>query len=310
LTESDVALFRLRNDYRCLNESFKTSFAFRFGRGAGFCAEMLGLIKSMMHCLHGRVRLCMSQGGRPVGINIAGGFTDYFEALFPEIDAGLFNALNVQAVRGSGRFPIVRRGVSALLHATTGAERFMMDDPGALPARLVVPELGIDSDYWDACAILARMAWAYRPQVGNEVAGIISGWAIPKSYVSVHVRRGDKNRESPYANSDGYVSAIKQARPEGGDVVIASDDGKALSELAGLLPARYRVIPCSANDARGHRQEEFNRLPAAERFSRLKRFLAELEILRGGELFIGSAGSNVTYLIEMMRAGRGVVQLR
>jgi len=50
-------------------------------------------------------------------------------------------------------------------------------------------------------------------------------------------------------------------------------------------------------------------LPAADRFRQVNRFLAELELLRGGDLFVGSAGSNVTYLIEMMRAGRGVLQV-
>ena len=106
MTGTDPALARLRGDYRRLNQSFDSSLAFRFGRGGGFCAEMLCLIKSMMYCLDRRYCLCMSQGGRPAGIGIVNGFTDYFEPLFPDVDAGIFNALNVQTVRGSGRLPV------------------------------------------------------------------------------------------------------------------------------------------------------------------------------------------------------------
>jgi len=306
VTQPEPALVQLRSDYRRLNASFETSFAFRFGRGGGFCAEMLGLVKSMMCCLHRKSRLCLSRGGRPTGIGVVNGFADYFEPLFPEIDAGILNALNLQAVRGSGRFPIARRGVSRLLRAATGVDLFMMDDLGALPARLVVPELGIDAEYLDACALLIGLIWVYPPEVEQEIIRTRADWDVPASYISVHVRRGDKISESPYVALDRYVTAIERARPEGCAVVVASDDASAADELARLLPPRFQVVSCSAPSGRGFSRSGFNQLPAPERYRQVKRFLAELEVLRHGDLFVGAASSNVTYLIEMMRAGRGV----
>jgi hypothetical protein len=267
---------------------------------------MLGLVKSMLTCLHSRTRLCLSRGGRSTGVGVVNGFTDYFEPLFPEIDAGVFNALNVEVVRGSGRFPIVRRGVSRLLRAATGAEFFMMDDLGALPARLAVPELGIDAEYRNARALLLRLAWAYRPDVGQEVMRKVSEFGLPDSYLSVHVRRGDKISESPYVALDRYVAAIDRARPEGCVVALASDDGRVADELARLLPSRFQAIVCSVPGSAGFSQSGFNQLPAPERYRQVKRFVAELEVLRRGDLFVGAASSNVTYLIEMMRSGRGV----
>jgi hypothetical protein len=309
VTQPDSALVQLRSDYRRLNDSFETSFAFRFGRGGGFCAEMLGLVKSMMTCLHRRTQFCLSRGGPPTGIGVVNGFADYFEPLFPEIDAGIFNALNLETIRGSGRFPILRRGASRLLRAATGAEFFMMDDLGALPPRLVVPELGIDAEYADACALLVRLVWIYRPDVQQEVMRTVSDWGVPDCYVSVHVRRGDKHVESAYVALDRYVAAIDRARRDGCAVVVASDDGSAADELARLLPPRFQVAVCSAPGSGGFRQSGFNRLPAPERYRQVKRFLAELEVLRRGALFVGAASSNVTYLIEMMRAGRGVLRV-
>jgi hypothetical protein len=300
----------LRDRYRRLNRAFESSYAFRFGRGGGFCAEMLGLVRSMMCCLHRRTRLCTSTGGRPLGVGIAKGYTDYFEPLFPEIDAGVLNALNLRSVRGSGRFPLLRRGGRGLWRAATGAQHFMMDDIGPLPSRLIVPELSIDAGYWDACALLTRLAWGYRADVATDVEDTVSQWRIPASYLSVHLRRGDKTVESPYVSVTTYAAALVAARPEGGVVVVASDDGSAIRELAALVASQFQIIPCSPVDDRGYRRDEFNRLPPGERFHRVKRFLAELEVLRGGDVFIGSAGSNVTYLIEMMRAGEGVVQVR
>lgn len=309
MTEFDLELPRLRSEYQRLNRSFDRSFAFRFGGGGGFCAEMLGLVKTMMSCLHGRVRLCMSRGGHPTGTGIVNGFTDYFDPMFPEVRAGIFNALNSPVLRGSGRLPIVRTAVSRVLHVVTGVDRFMMDDLGALPGHLVVPELEIDAEYWDACAMLARLVWVYQPEVAEDIAKMVSDWAIPESYVSVHVRRGDKSRESPYVAADTYSTAIQSARPLGCAVVVASDDGSAMIELAELLPSRYRIIPISVATDRGYRQEEFNRLAATERFRRLKRLLAELEVLGAADVFVGSSGSNVTHLIEVIRAGQGVVQV-
>ena len=309
MTQPHPALVQLRSDYRRLNESFETSFAFRFGRGGGFCAEMLGLVKSMMACLNRRTRLCLSRGGRPMGIGVVNGFNDYFEPLFPEIDAGIFNALNLQAVRGSGRFPIMRRGVARLLRAATGVERFMMNDLGALPARLVVPELGIDAECRVACALLMRLAWVYRTDVEQEVLRTVSEWGVPDSYLSVHVRRGDKHLESPYVTLDRYVAAIDRARPQGSVVVVASDDATVADQLGRLLPSRFQVVLLSAASNRGFSRQGFNHLPAPERYQQVKRFLAELEVLRQGDLFVGAAGSNVTYLIAMMRAERGVLRV-
>jgi hypothetical protein len=296
----------MRTDYRRLNASFDTSLAFRFGRGGGFCAEMLRLVKSMMICLNGRTRLCMSQGGRPAGIGIVHGFTDYFEPLFPEVNAGIFNALNIQTVRGSGQFPFLRRGVSHLLHAVMRCDYFMMDELDPLPGRLVVPEFGIDAEYLEACALLVGLVWVYRPEVEQEVTRTRAGWDLPAHYISVHVRRGDKISESPYVALDQYVTAIERARPEVCAVVVASDDASATDELARLLPTRFQVVSCSAPSGRGFSRSGFNQLPPPERYRQVKRFLAELEVLRRGDLFVGAASSNVTYLIEMMRAGQGV----
>ena len=64
-----------------------------------------------------------------------------------------------------------------------------------------------------------------------------------------------------------------------------------------------------AQSGSGYSQKAFNDLPAPERFQQVKRFLAELEVLRRGELFVGSAGSNVTHLIAMMRADQGVIRV-
>jgi len=270
---------------------------------------MLGLVKCMMGCLHRRIRLCTSQGGQPAGISVVHGLGDYFEPIFPEIDAGIFNALNLPSVRGSGRFPIVRRGVSRTLRTVTRGNFFMMDDLGALPDRLVVPELGVDAEYWQASALLASLVWVYRPDVEKEVLGMASDWDLPKSYLAVHVRRGDKNTESRYTNLDAYVAAIDRARPQACAVVVASDDASAAAELARLLPSRFRVTTCSDEGTRGYGRKEFNGLPPSERFRQVKRFLAEFEVLRRGEIFVGSTGSNVTSLIEVIRAGDGVLQV-
>jgi len=303
-------LARLRESYRRLNDSFPATFAFRFGRGAGFAAEMLGLLKGAMSCLHQRIRFALAEGGRSMGVAAFAGFHDYFEPIFPVERLGNINALNVSAMRGFGRFPPLRRGASALLRRQSGLDLFMMDDLALPPHRLVVPELAIDLDYWEACALLARMALVYRADVAEWVAGAVSEWTLPPSYIAVHLRRGDKVSEIPYANIDAYVRAIDGLRGGETAVAVASDDARAIDELRRRLEPRFEVLPCSDTEGRGFDRRRFNALPPEARFAATRRFLAELEMLRGGTSFVGQEGSNVSFLLAMMRAGQGVHRVR
>ncbi len=309
VNRAGVAPAELRGGYQKLNESFSRSFAFRCGRGVGFCAEIGGLIKCMMRCLHGRIRLCASHGGRPTGIATARGLTDYFVPLFPEVEIGILNLLNRPTYPGAGRFRWARQAASRVLHTTTGIDLFMMDDLGPLPDGFTIPELGIDLRYWDACAYLSRLLWTYRPEIRDDVFATVSRLGLPDSYVSVHLRRGDKKTESPYASVEAYAAALIRARPGGCVLAVASDDGDAIRRLASCLPAVFEVISCSDPNAKGYVQGDFNSLSATVRFALVKRFLAEFEALRGGEVFVGSATSNVTYLVQMMRAGQRVLRI-
>ena len=87
-----------RESYRKLNESFRQRYLHRFGRGVGFSAEFIHVLKAVAKCLDRKIQFCLQSNARPQGFAVERGWTDYFEPLFPEITvpriAAGFNRVN------------------------------------------------------------------------------------------------------------------------------------------------------------------------------------------------------------------------
>jgi len=129
--------------YQLLNNSHERRLLYYFGRGFGFGAEMVGLIKAMMLCLDQRCQLQLTRPRPPRGFAISRGWTDYFLPVFAEVDLGALSVLNRPVFPFDRRLPLLRFVAPFILKATTGANYFMFSMPFPLPGRLRVKQLGL-----------------------------------------------------------------------------------------------------------------------------------------------------------------------
>src|SRR5262245_34630862 len=94
-----------RSAYRKLNASFETRYLHLFGRGAGFSAEFIHVLKAAAECLGNRVEFCLQSNRNPKGFAVELGWADYFESLWSEVSVGIVNGLN-RSHFPLGRLPI------------------------------------------------------------------------------------------------------------------------------------------------------------------------------------------------------------
>lgn len=299
----------LRAAYAQLNATFRRKRIYQYGRGFGFCAETVGLLKAMLSCLSTRTQLVVATHPLGMGFSMGGGWGDYFEELFPTRSSPWLHRWNREYLAGGSLIPgPARRLLRAGLRAIAGADRMQFDAP-ELPARLVVPELGLDLDWWGACAFCLDLMWVYRADVVETIEDEIGRARLPASYLGVHVRRGDKSTEARPVPLESYARAIT-ARCASGALLVASDDPGVASDLGGLLGPAFDVRSL-AGDASGpgHVQGDFNRLPPEERRRRTVRLLTELEALGRADTVLLTTSSNVGSLLQYARGNRGVVDV-
>ena len=91
-----------------------------------------------------------------------------------------------------------------------------------------------------------------------------------------------------------------------------SDSPFARQELIAALGVSDQCIlesPAEQRQANGYDQGEFNRKSDAERRMEIIRLIAEIEIARNSQHFIGTSTSNLFCLLRLLRVddGRGMV---
>ena len=295
--------------YQRLNDSYDRRLLYYFGRGSGFGAEFVGLIKAMMLSLSRGCRLQLTRPRPPRGFAVSKGWPDYFLPVFTYVDLGALSVLNRASFPFDQRLPLLRFVAPLVLKAATGAEFFMFSMPFPLPARLQVKELGLDLDYHQACQALVSLVWRPLPDVATRIQEQRVDLGMPERYLAIHVRRGDKITEMPLVPLDRYVSHVVNHAGSIRDVYVASDDPSVPASIAALLPNDWRVWSRRNRDRNAYDQTAFNKRCIQARMDATITFMNELEVLRDASTFFGSETSNVAILVRMMRGDANFVQV-
>jgi hypothetical protein len=300
-----------RETYRKLNESFGQRYLHRFGRGAGFSAEFIHVLKAVTKCLDLRIQFCLQSNVRPKGFAVRRGWTDYFEPLFPEITLPGAAAVMNRVHFPLGRIPLLKSLSRTCLKAACNCSYFVFDEFVSYPpARLSLPALGLGDDYWGDMQTIACLLWTYNEQTAQAVASYRATLQPGSAYNAVHVRRGDKEDEAGIHQLQVYVNAIRRLDSKICNIFVATDDIRIIGPLRDALGPNYNVQSNSESDVgNGYDQARFNSAPISLRQERTLRFFAELEVMFLADHFIGASTSNVFNIVQYMRANRNVTDV-
>ena len=288
----------------------RLAYPFGCSLSCGFGADYIGLLSVLMTSLKMDCGVALCRPEKPHGFAIEQGWNDYFEPIFLEVHAPLMQHLNRHPFPLDARLPVLRwlaglwlRRFSRPRSDYFAFDRFSLPDPHAPPA--LFKEAG---DWLQARAALMRLLWVYNAKTRRQVDEILAEITLPDKYYSVCIRRGDKHIEHDYVGPDRYVSVLTELADASVPIFVTSDDYSVVEALRAALPGR-RLMSLTPPNASGYVHVAFRRQPARQRWLHTVRFFAQLECLWNAELFIGSATTNVSCLVNAYRGGQGILWL-
>ena len=171
-----------------------------------------------------------------------------------------------------------------------------------LHQNIEIKELEFKDSLLNACHQFVNMSWHLNPELENCVTQMVDTLHLPESYVGLHIRRGDKSKEtgthfrvSEYLDFIGSISHIR-------NLFVSTDDYAVIEEIQNY--ATWNIYHNVSSRAKGYFQDAFDLLDQQSKFKSLSELLCNVEILAKSTVFVGSINTNVAMFIGMYRGGK------
>lgn len=152
-----------------------------------------------------------------------------------------------------------------------------------------------------SCQIIAREIWHFNKEVQVSIDNKIKALNIPKKYICLHIRRGDKLREiegNVFANVSEYIELAKN-KSSVIDYFVMTDDVRVVAELENKYK-NYRFYTLSDTQI-GFKIETFNDSSKQFRYDSTIALLADIEIAKKSDMFVGTYTSNIFRLVSLFK---------
>ena len=139
--------------------------------------------------------------------------------------------------------------------------------------------------------------WRFNPQTRQSIADKIKELDIKGEYLAFHIRRGDKKSEAELIEVANYMDRVKKLNTETKNIFVMTDDYLVIEELQKDY-SEYKFFTLCTENQQGYHQNDFNRTTYEKRKEAMLTLLADIEIAKQAEFFIGMSRSNLSILIE------------
>jgi len=163
-----------------------------------------------------------------------------------------------------------------------------------------LPVLHADKgDIFFMLRIILKQIWVYNTFVKNYLKTEMSRLLPPGDFCSIHIRRGDKVKESVFQPLSDYVEALPQLT-EVHHIYVATDDYTVVEELRSLYPTINFFTNCPL-DNRGYQQWTFNNLSSDKIKTDILNLLLDVEMIKASKHFSGTMSSNVGLFLALYK---------
>ncbi len=276
--------------YKELNNSFEEKLTFHFGANAGFFSEFNNMVFAILYCLQNKIefRLYSKRGN----LAYKKGWQDFFSPFCEETNFFLHSRYNRRAYqmeRAKALPPALLRIISGNRYLTQDIwEKFRSRE--FEKETFNIPELGINNETLPRAAqSVIQMIWHYSEPAKTYVEEFKTSVSIPGRYLSMHIRGGDKTKESKIFSIETYMEeAVKLGTFQ--NIFVLTDDFRLIVELEEKYPDWNFTTLCHPSEE-GYVHNEFLKLGKKEKYFRLLKLLASIDICAASEHFIGTFSS-------------------
>lgn len=169
-------------------------------------------------------------------------------------------------------------------------------DQAFIAKQFNIPAHNIDGDIFCAYRAILKEIWRYNTEIDQYINQKVKTLAIPRSFIALHIRRGDKvfgeRKEAKLIDVHQYFDQALALVPEAETFFIATDDFTVIEECRRLYRYFNIVTLCGPNEA-GHSEASFAVLSAKQRRQATLDLLVDSEVMKRADIFVGSFSSNV-----------------
>ena len=145
--------------------------------------------------------------------------------------------------------------------------------------------------------------------------------ALRRPYIAMHVRWGDKVGKNNFKGEpiEGEMVPLRVYRDlvycyyaqHGSNMIprtlfVATDDYDAVVELKKLMGKDFHVVTTAHPHHKGFSITDYHTETEASKFDKAVSLWGDMELLAGGEVFVGNMQSNIVRIVHLMRMGKPI----
>jgi hypothetical protein len=297
-------------EYRVIQD-YKKKLGYGVGIHAGFFSEINTLVLSVVYFLHNKIQFKLHSGNANFWLNE--GWQDYFLPFCPEINNNLLHKYNHQyKISYKTNFTKHRRMyqktnyeiIIGYTKIKSGVNYLTFDLWDQILNRKLekihyfIPKLRIDGDLQHACHQVLRFVWHFNLETNNRISKIKEPLNLPEKYIGFQIRRGDKIEESKPITIEKYISHTASESTKRNAFVL-TDYYRVIEELKTNYPEWNFYTLCKETE-KGYSHNEFYDSERNEIAEGVIKLLANIEILRRSQFFVGTFSANPSMFLGMI----------
>lgn len=306
-----TAVMDISKTYFSLNKTLPKRLVYGVGIHSGFFSEINMMTLAVVYCLHHKIQFNLHSSNANFRLNK--GWQDYFLPFCPEQENRLLDTYNKRyEIIYKTNFTKPRRMYRKVDYKLkigwtkikSNANYLTFDLWDEILNRKLerfhyfIPELNINGDLQHACNKVIDFIWRFKPQTESNINQIINGLSLPEEYIGFQIRRGDKNAEHKHTPIDNYIfEAAKRSSIR--NAFVLTDDFEVIEKLKTAYPEWNFYTLCRETE-KGYTHNSFYNNERSHIYNGIIRLLANIEILRQSELFIGTFSANPSMFLGMI----------
>ena len=302
--------------YQKYNDSFRRRMVCRIGVDCGFFIEMNYMVNAILYCLAHRMKFQIYSDNANFGTGV--GWTEYFLPFCEEVHEPFHQKYNFHRPPSWHRIfrlcankkslgPIawkLKKNLKTFMGRLKAFRvygeyvLFAQDVPLRMPQRYCVPELGIDNDYSETYALIARMVWRLRPDILQMEKTYKRQLSLPAVFSGVQIRGGDKESETRLI--DGATIIRKLNLSDGDCLFVLTDDYRQFLKGREAFPHLSLLTLCQENET-GYYHQQFCQKDFQSKKKAIGRLIISVDILLSCHSFVGSITTGPSIFIMKLR---------
>ena len=283
--------------YRQLNESYPCKLIHHFGTGNGFFSELNSLLFSTLFCLQNKLRLELYS--KDSYFTFGNGWTEFFKPFCPEFKNDFIGKRISRDYINNHRNKHIcylyklftRNDILNDIYWFCRTNWFEY-------SQFNIPELGINGDIRQAMKIIIPIVYRFNDKYNNIIEEFVKEMNLPKNYISLHIRGGDKIRERKLITPQDYLNKAK-SYSTCHHVFVATDDYRIFEELSRNNPD-YCFYTSTSPEEKGYNQNTIIESSKESIRHNLVEMFASIHIFLQSDLFIGTYSSNPGMFVGML----------